>query len=138
MYRRLGILFLFVAACALLLAGCSKDSQINSTMADIHTTTDEMVKKIDASPTAAGVDEAQKLFDARKPDLKSKWDGIKGARGFQVSEDTKKKMVDSYTQDYTAIKTLEIKHLSVSMQDDAFKSKLEKLVKDWEDTFKVE
>jgi hypothetical protein len=54
-----------------------------------------------------------------------------------VSDDTKKKMADSYMQDFTAIKSLEIKHMNVSLQDEAFKSKLEKLVKDWEDTFKL-
>ncbi|HEY0544061.1 MAG TPA: hypothetical protein VGC91_01595 [Pyrinomonadaceae bacterium] len=138
MYSRLVTLCALALLSVLLLAGCKKDSEITSTMADIHVTTDEIVKKVDASPNVAGVDEAQKLFDARKPDLKAKWEGIKGARGFQVSEDTKKKMVDSYTQDYTAIKSLEIKHMSVSLQDEAFKSKLEKLVKDWEDTFKIE
>lgn len=138
MYRRLVTLCSLALLSVLLLAGCKKDSEITSTMADIHTTTDEIVNKVDASPNVAGVDEAQKLFDSRKPDLKAKWDGIKGARSFQVSEEVKKKMAASYMQDFTAIKSLEIKHMSVSLQDEAFKSKLEKLVKDWEDTFKLE
>ncbi|MBV9209043.1 MAG: hypothetical protein JOZ52_00355 [Acidobacteria bacterium] len=138
MSSRLLTLCSLALLCALLLSGCKKDAEINSAMADIHTTTDEVVKKVDAAPNAAGVDAAQQLFDSRKPDLKAKWETIKAARGFQVSEDTKKKMVDSYTTDYAAMKNLEIKHMSVSLQDEAFKSKLEKLVKDWEDTFKIE
>jgi hypothetical protein len=94
-----------------------------------------VVSKIEASPNMQGLDEAQKVWDSKKADLKGKWDGIKDARGFQVSEETKKKMTDSYTKDYTAIKMLEIKHMDVSTRDAAFKSKLEALVKEWEDTF---
>ncbi len=137
MYKRLVTLLVLIVA-AVSLAGCNKDSEINSAMADIHTVTEEVAKKVNDSPTAAGVDAAQKHFDSKKADLKAKWDGIKGARGFQVGEDTKKKMAESYTGDYTTIKTLEIKHMSAAMQDNAFKTKLEKLVKDWEDTFKIE
>jgi hypothetical protein len=84
-----------------------------------------------------GLNDAQKYWDSKKADLKSKWDGIKGARGFQVSEATKKKMEESFTKDYTAIKMLEIKHIDVTTRDAAFKSKLEALVKEWEDTFSV-
>lgn len=137
MYKRLLALVALIST-AMLLAGCNKDAEINSTMAAIHSVTEEVVKKVNASPTVAGVDDAQKYFDSKKADLKSKWDGIKGARGFQVSDDTKKKMAESFTNDYTDIKTLEIKHMSVAMEDAAFKTKLEKLVKDWEDTFKIE
>jgi hypothetical protein len=137
MYKKLATILLLVAACVSF-AGCNKDAEINSVMADIHTVTDEVVKKVDMSPTVAGVEDAQKHFDSKKADLKSKWDGIKGARGFQVSEDTKKKMVESFTKDYSAIKGLELKHIGKTMQDEEFKTKLEKLTKDWEDTFKVE
>lgn len=134
MYKRLVILLL-VGVVSLSLAACKKDSEFNTTMADIHTATDEIVNKINASPTAAGVDDAQKYWDSKKVALKKEWDGIKDARGFQVSEDTKKKMTDSYTKDYMAIKGLEIKHMGVSIRDAAFKSKLEKLIKEWEDAF---
>jgi len=107
-------------------------------MADIHTATDEIVKKIDTSPTVEGVDDAQKYWDSKKADLKKKWDGIKGARGFQVSDDTKKKMGESYINDSMAMKNLEIKHMGVTIRDAAFKSKLEKLVKEWDDTFALQ
>jgi hypothetical protein len=134
MYRRLATLLLLGVVC-LAFAACKKDTEINSTMADIHTATDEMVKIINTSPTVQGVDDAQKYWDSKKADLKKKWDGIKDARGFQVSDDTKTKMTDSYTKDYMAIKGLEIKHMGVSIRDAGFKSKLEKLVKEWEETF---
>jgi hypothetical protein len=36
----------------------------------------QMAKKIEANPTAAGVDEARKVFEARKGDLKAKRDAL--------------------------------------------------------------
>lgn len=38
-----------------------------------------MCTKMDASPNAAGIDEARNIFDARKADLKAKWDAIQKA-----------------------------------------------------------
>lgn len=137
MFKKLLSLLVLGVVC-LSFAGCKKDDEINSAMADIHTTTEEIVKIINMTPTAAGVDDAQKYWDSKKADLKKKWDGIKGARGFQVSEDTKKKMGESYVKDSMSIKSLEIKHMGVSIRDTAFKSKLEKLVKEWEDTFPLQ
>ncbi len=137
MYKKLVTLLLLIVA-AIYVVGCNKDAEINSVMADIHAVTDEVVSKVNASPDVAGVEDAQKYFDSKKADLKSKWDGIKGARGFQVSEETKKKLKESYLNDFSAIKGLEIKHIGKTIQDPIFKSKLEKLVKDWEDALRPE
>jgi hypothetical protein len=137
MYKRLITLLLLTVA-AVSLAGCNKDAEINSVMADIHAVTDEVVQKVNASPDVAGVEDAQKYFDSKKADLKARWDGIKGARGFQVGEDTKKKLAESYLNDFSAIKGLELKHIGKTIQDPVFKSKLEKLIKDWEDAFRPE
>jgi hypothetical protein len=134
MHRRL-VSFLLVGVVCLSFAACKKDSDVNSTMADIHAVTDEVVKRVNASPTVAGVDDAQKYWDSKKADLKSKWEDVKKVRDAQVSEDTKKKMAESYLKDSMAIKTLTIKHMGVSIRDTAFKSKLDSLVKEWEVTF---
>lgn len=135
MYQKIAVLLLAVAACAVL-AGCKKDSEINSVMADIHSFTNDIAGKIEAQPTTEGVTAAQKVMDARKDEMKAKWDSIKEVRGFQVSDEVKNKMVDSYKQDYMQMKSLEIKYMSQSLQDPEFRSKLEKLVSDWEETFK--
>lgn len=136
MHRRL-ITLLTVCVVCLSFIACKKDAAFETAITDIHTTTDEIVKKINASPTVAGVDEAQKYWDSKKADLKKKWDDIKDARGFQVSKETKTKFEESYAKDYTAIKNLEIKHMRVSIRDAEFKSRLEKLIKEWEDTLSV-
>ena len=40
----------------------------------------QMCKKVDEDPTETGVDEARKLFDAKKGGLKAKWDAIEKAQ----------------------------------------------------------
>ncbi len=137
MYKKL-LAFCVLVVIALSLAGCSKDAAFNSTMGELHALTEEIVKKIDESPTVAGVDEAQKLLDSKKPDFKEKWADLKSARGFQVSEDTKKRFEKNYLADLSAMRQIEIKHIGVSMQNPAFKKKVDALVKDWEETFKLQ
>jgi hypothetical protein len=136
MHRRLISVFLVGIVC-LSFTACKKDSEINSTMADIHAVTDEVVNKINASPTVAGVDDAQKYWDSKKADLNSKWDGIKDTRSYQVSDETKKTMTNSYVADHAAIKMLSVRHMGVSVRDSVFKTKLDSLVKEWEETISL-
>jgi hypothetical protein len=135
MYRKFASLLLALTVVAL--AGCKKDAEINAVLADYDSFTADLVKKVDAQPTVAGVDEAQKFLDSRKADLKAKWDSIKGARDFQVSGETKKKMNESITKNYTAVSGLQIKYMGKSMNDPAFKSKLDKLIKDYQDLYEM-
>lgn len=39
----------------------------------------QMCQTIEANPTEAGIDEARKIFNARKADLKAKWDAVQKA-----------------------------------------------------------
>ena len=54
------------------MTGCSKDAEIEAFIKEMDGVTKDIVSKIDANPTAAGVDDAQKAFDARKAELKTK------------------------------------------------------------------
>jgi Tfp pilus assembly protein PilP len=133
MYRK-SICLLLVVAC-LVIVGCGKkDDQINSFVTEINTFTDELVKKVESAPNASdGVDEAQKYMDSRKADLKSKFDSVKNIGENQVSEDTKKKMQDSFYQDGVKVGQLQAKYGS----DAAVKTKLQKLTQDFLDLFKM-
>src|SRR5215210_4119612 len=126
MYRRSVSLLLILSVVAL--AGCKKDAEINAVLADFDSFTKELVKKVNDNPTAAGVDDAQKYLDSKKSELTGKWDSIKGARGFQVSSETQKKMEESLKNNFMAVVGLQTKYIGKSMSDPAFKSKLEKLV----------
>ena len=118
MYRKIASLSLMMAVLAL--TGCKKDAEINAVLADFDSFTKELVKKVEAQPTAAGVDDAQKFLDSKKADLTAKWDSIKGARGFQVSDDTKKKMEESLKNNFMSVAGLQMKYMCKSMSDPAF------------------
>jgi Tfp pilus assembly protein PilP len=133
MYRK-HISLLVVLAC-LAIVGCGKkDDQINSFVNEINTFTDELVKKVESAPTPSeGVDEAQKFMDSRKADLKEKFNSVKGIGENQVSEETKKKMSESFYNDGVKVGQLQAKYGS----DPAVKTKLQKLTQDFLELFKM-
>ena len=122
--------FLALVFC-LAMSGCSKDAEIEAFIKEMDGVTKDVVAKIEANPTAAGVDEAQKAFDARKADLKSKWDAIKDAVGMQVSEGTKKKLEDSMKNNMSSLTSASMK----VVMDPAAGPKLQKLIADYTGTF---
>lgn len=127
-------LFLIAAVC-LGLAGCSKDAQVNAFIAEFDATTKEIVSKIDANPTAAGIDDAQKAFDAKKSSLKEKWDAIKSAKGFQVSADTKKKLEDSVAANMKSLMDVSNKNMAKMAADRDAGAKFQKLMTGFSSTF---
>jgi hypothetical protein len=124
--------FLLVVFCVGLV-GCSKDGEVNAFITEWDATTNEMIQKINANPTAEGVDEAQKVFDGKKASLKTKWDSIKDARGIQVSSDTQKKLTDSAEKNSKAL----MDGISKVSSDPDAMTKYQKLVTDYSDTFKM-
>lgn len=124
-----------IAVFALGLTGCSKDAEINAFIAEFEGVTKEIVSKIDASPNEAGVDAAQKAFDAKKASLKDKWNAIKDAVGFQVSADVKKKLEDSVKANTQSLVDMSVKHGMALATDDGAMPKFEKLMKDYQSTF---
>jgi len=128
-------LFLLVVFC-LGLVGCSKDAEFEAFISENHSVIDEVVKKIDANPSEAGVDEAQKSFDARKPGLKAKWDAIKEARGLQVSEAVTKKLTDGMTADMKMLTDIQQKHSQKLAQSGEAMNKFVKLVQSYSEIIK--
>lgn len=130
---------LFALGCLILVvAGCSKDAEINAFITEFDTVTQEIVSKIDANPSAAGVDEAQKAFDSRKAGLKEKWDGIKGAVGFQVSSDTKKKLEESVSKNMKSLIDVSTKNAMKLALDKDAASKFKTLLTDYQATFSMD
>jgi Tfp pilus assembly protein PilP len=138
MYRKLFVLTP-LAVLLLALSGCSKDAEINSTVADLHSFSEEIVSKIQSAPNpSAGVEEAQRLMDARKADLKARLQSLKDVRGFQVSEETKTKMTQTITADAMKVAGLQLKYVGESIKNPAFKAKLDKLTKDYAEIFTLQ
>jgi hypothetical protein len=131
MSHRLTRLFLAIA-CAALLVGCKKDAQVDSVLNDLDTFTKAMVAKVDSAPNpSAGVDEAQKFFDSGKADMQAKLGTLKGLRDFQVSDETKKKMIERMTEDTMSVAKLKIKYISSAMRDPSLSAKFDKLNTDY-------
>ena len=136
MLKRFTILVLLLAC--LPLCGCKKDAEINSVITELDSFTTELVKKVESAPSPSiGVDDAQKYFDSKKADLTAKMATLKSIRGYQVSEDTKKKMTTSLVDDAKRVASLQLKYVGASMRDPAFKAKLEKLTRDYQDLFRL-
>ena len=127
-------ILVFVLFACLSLAGCSKDAEINTAMKDLDEFTTQLIQRIEsAQGSVVGIDEAQRFFDSKKQEMQKKLSVLKGARGFQVSEETKKSMTESLTKNITSLASLQIKYVARSVQDPNHKSKFEKLVKDYRD-----
>ena len=113
----------------LTLIGCGNaDADIKAFTTDFDKLTNDIVATIKATPTTAGIDEAQKMLDGKKSEMKTKLDGLKQLRGFQVSKESTKKLTDSLTKDLTTINSLKIEYMDKTMSDKDFSEKLNKLV----------
>ena len=111
-------------------AGCSKDGEIDSFITEFETVTQKMTKDLQAGD----VDAAQKTFDSNKASLKASWDSIKGARGFQVSEESQKKLMESVTKNIAALSTASVK-TSIGNPDKA--AKTQSLLIEFKDIFQM-
>ncbi|CAN5845337.1 hypothetical protein BH20ACI4_BH20ACI4_07200 [soil metagenome] len=124
---------LLIAVFALGLAGCSKDEQINAFLTEWETVTNDMSAKIEAGD----VDCAKTAFDGKKESLKASWDEVKTARGFQVSEDTKKKMDESAKKNMNTLMSASMKGTMKTGGDKAESDKLQTLMKEYGEIFKM-
>ena len=120
------------------LTGCNKDAEVNAFITENRAVIDEIVKKVDANPSEAGVDEAQKAFDAKKAALKEKWDAIKTARGAQVSTEVQNKFNTEVLADMKKLTDVQQKHSAkLSANGGAGRQKLLKLVQAYADVIKM-
>lgn len=131
----LGLLILTVLA----FAGCSanKDAEVKTFVTEVDKITNEITTKINSNPTAAGVEEAQKVLDGKKSDLKSRYDKLKELRGFELSEPVMKSFTDSISKNMESIADLQIKNAEKTVTDEAFGKKLNKLYTDYNAIFGV-
>jgi adenine-specific DNA methylase len=124
---------LLITFACLLVAGCKKDAEVKTILADFDSFTAELVKRVDAASNPAdGVDDAQKYFDSKKTEMTGKMEQLKTIRGYQVGEETKKMMEASLVEDAKKIANLQVKYMGTSMRNDAFKAKLDKLTRDYQ------
>jgi hypothetical protein len=135
---RTKVLAVLIVLTCVLFTGCKKDAEIKTILNDFDMFTNEITKRVDAaSDPSAGVDDAQKYFDSKKSEMTEKMDTLKGIRGYQVGEETKKMMETSLVEDAKKVVNLQVKYIGTSMRDAAFKGKLDKLTRDYQSLFKM-
>lgn len=117
-------------------AACSKDAEVGSFVSESDKLAAEIVQKVKASPTAAGIDEAQKILDGKKADMKTRYEALKNVRGYQVKGETMKQLTDSVTKNLTAVNSLKIDLMGATMSDKALSAKLDKLVDEYNALYK--
>ena len=124
---------ILLAVFALGLAGCSKDAQINAFLTEWETVTNDMVAKIETGD----VDGAKTAFDAKKDSLKTSWDGVKTAKGFQVGKETQQKMEESAKKNMSNLMGAVMKGTMKMTGDKSKSDKLQTLMKDYGEIFKM-
>jgi len=115
------------------LSGCRRDGEVKTILVTIDSFTTELVNRIEtASNPSLGVDDAQDYLDRRKTEITAKMDTLKALGGYQVSDETKQKLASGLVDDASKVGNLRIKYVSQSLNDPPFKTKLDKLVKDYQ------
>lgn len=130
MRRCLAVALLAVVATGL--AACSRDQEVKAAMAELDGFSDALVNKVKTAPNpSAGVDAAQKYLEANRGPLQQKLASIKDLRGFQVSEETRRKLEACFINNATAVAGLQMDYVAQAAQDSDFNARLEKLVNDY-------
>ena len=144
-------------ACALAVAGChytrvgdsntgataggigpgAPPADVDSVIARLNSFTDELMKAVEqATDTNAGVASAQTLLDSRKGELTESIAALKRDARFQQDAAAKSKWNEAEADDTFRVHGLVTKYFDASMRDPAFKSRLDKLVGDYDSMFK--
>lgn len=132
------VIFGLAIVMSFVFAGCAgKDAEINAFISDSDKLANDIVKKVKDNPTVAGIDEAQKLLDSKKADLKTKYDVVKTARGYQVKEETMKKFTDSVFKNSESVNGLKLDYVEKTVEDESFGKKIDKLVEDFNAIYEV-
>jgi hypothetical protein len=136
------ITLLFVLASCLASVGCLKrghSKEVNTFISERGEVLGQMLDKIDASPNEAGINEARKIFDARKADLKAKRDAM--PRGTNLSSDDLLELVksDNFNLNLWIALDQKIREKNDKLgfaEKEALVNKAGELEKDFDSTFK--
>lgn len=131
-------LFILIVTLAAAFSGCGvkKDADVKSFIADIDQMAIDISRAVEEKPQT-GVDRAQQLLDARKPELKAKFESLKDLRGYQLSEGTTKEFADAVARNVEKVGELQIKYAEESSENAKFAQKLTKLSNDFNSIFEV-
>lgn len=131
--RPVCLVLLIVAT--LLLAGCRRDAEINSALAELDAFTTDIEGRVRGTPTSEGVDAAQQYLDSRRREIKTRTALLTGVRGIQVSDETERRLIETVRRNQTTI--IGLQSMPIAATDAAFKTKLDKLINDYLSLFQA-
>ncbi len=128
-----------VAVCVCLAAACGRrEASAEAVLAEVDSFTSELLRRVNsAADPSAGVDEAQKLLDERRAELASKIAAVKKSKEFEHDDELRRRMLESEITNGARVSGLQTRYIRRSMDDEAFKAKLERLVNEYQLMFKV-
>jgi hypothetical protein len=110
---------------------------VDSVIANLNSFTNALTDMVEqATDTNVGVANAQKLLDSRKGELTGSIAALKRDAKFQQDAAAKSKWNEAEADDTFRVHGLVTKYFDASMRDPAFKSRLDKLVGDYDSMFK--
>jgi hypothetical protein len=125
--------FFAISLLFLISAGCSNDAELKTFINERSDLVTKMATIIDANPTSAGIDEAQKLFDSKKAELQAKYEVVNQSK---KSSDGLSMWFKSKLFDMDMLKNVGEKHRDKITYGSEADSKLNKLISDYVQTFK--
>jgi len=146
MSRRLTVA-LIAFTCCLAFGGCVKKSEpadkillstdVDSVVRDVNSFTDELARAVEtAQEPRAGVDAAQKLLDERRPVLAARIAAVKAGPQLQGDAAARGRWLEAEVDNTNRVHGFESKLFDASMRDPELKSRLAKLVADYDSMFK--
>jgi hypothetical protein len=113
----------------------SMDAKVEAFIKEFEAVSKTMVEAIANESTTAGIDKAQKAFDAKKTSLRDLFNKFKNATGKEVTEATQKKLVDSITKNGRLLTDTFSRHAEDYADEPEAATKFQKLMKDYIDIF---
>jgi predicted RNase H-like nuclease (RuvC/YqgF family) len=149
MHRLTAPLLIFSLACALASAGCGGPGAVPSqatgaggadlgeTIAALGAFTKELTAKVEsAEETKAGLDDAQKLLDARKTEMAARVASLRASTKAKADASARGSLLEAEVDNTERVHRLQVKYSDASSRDPDLKERLDKLVSDYDSIFK--
>src|SRR3954471_6581446 len=152
MHRLAAPLLIFSLACALASAGCrgsgsgpttatgaggAGTNDGGETIATLDAFTKELTAKVESAvETKAGLEDAQKLLDARKAELAARVASLRASPEVKADASARGHLLEAEVDDTERVHRLQIKYADASARDPDFKERLDRLVSDYDSIFK--
>lgn len=149
MRRMAAPILLLSLACALAAAGCGgsgRDSaggggagvkDLGETVKALGAFTEELASKVEKAEDAkAGLAEAQKLLDARKGELAASVSALRASPQLKSDAAARGRLLEAEVDNTERVHRLQIKYADATTADTDFKTRLDKLVSDYDSIFK--